>query len=65
MNFCYFFLVPPLHFDPLVLCNLITEFFFRSADHYNNNGTGLSLHYQLFFVMEEELKSFSKLTFLN
>ena len=28
MSFCYFFLVPPLHFDPLVLCNLITEIFF-------------------------------------
>ena len=43
MSFCYFFLVPPLHFDPLVLCNLFTEIFFRSADHYNNNGTGISL----------------------
>ena len=39
----YFFLVPSLPFDPLVLCNLITEIFFRSADHYNNGGTEISL----------------------
>ena len=25
MSFCYFFLVPSQPFDPLVLCNLITE----------------------------------------
>ena len=36
LSFCYFFLVPFLHFDPLVSCNLITRIFFRSADHYNN-----------------------------
>ena len=28
LSFCYFFLVLSLHFDPLVLCNLITEIFF-------------------------------------
>ena len=43
LSFCYFFLVPSLHFDPLVLCNLITEIFFRSVDDYNNDGTEISL----------------------
>ena len=39
-----FFLVPFLHFDPLVLCNLITGIFFRSADHYNNSAIKISFY---------------------
>ena len=43
LSFCYSFLVLSLHFDPLVLCNLNTEIFFRSVDHYNNGGTEISV----------------------
>ena len=44
LSFCYFFLVPFLHFDPLDSCNLITGIFFRSADHYNNIATKISFY---------------------
>ena len=44
LSFCYFFLVPFLHFDPLDSCNLMTGIFFRSADHYNNCATKISFN---------------------
>ena len=44
LSFCYFFLVPFLHFDPLDSCNLMTGIFFRSADHYNNSATKISFY---------------------
>ena len=73
-EFLLFFLVPSLPFDPLFLCNLNTEIFFGQWIIV----TMVALKYQLqiisqiichqlqlFHVMGEELKSFSKLTFLN
>ena len=50
-EFLLFFLVQSLHFDPLVLCNLITEIVFWSADYYNNSEPEISLQNFLLLVL--------------